>query len=887
MSMEQYNNKIGYDHLTGFPDMKRFFELAEDFFEDNAGCGIGSAMLFMDLCGMKAFNQRYGYTEGDKLIREVANLLVKHFGKESCCRTTADHFTVYTYSKELGNRLWELVKEFRNINSGRTLPVRIGVYDLKLGRVKASTATDRSKIASDSCGNIFESTVRFFDAKMLNQFEDRSYVFQNLETAMTDGWIKVYYQPIIRTSNGRVCNEEALVRWIDPEKGHFEPRKIISILDEAKIAYKLDLFVLEQVLKKLKRQSEEGLYVVPNSINLSGTDFYSCDIVEEIRKRVDNSGVDHGNIIIEITERVILDDKDYMMAQIERFRKHGFSVWLDDFGKSNSSTNILQQIHFDVIKLDESFISKIEENERSKIIITELVRLASGLGSETVAEGVETSEQAEFLDEIGCTRLQGYYFCDVVTIEQIFKRYKEGKQIGFENPKESEYYSALGKVNLYDMSISSYGDDKKLGSYFNTMPMFIIEVNDDGTRLARGNKSFRDYTNAHHPGMLSKRFITKAEIKDNIGSDFLNAMEQCIRDGKPTIVDVRGSDKGVAHLFIRRIAINPETGVVALAIVILSYIDNDLELKHKEALERIEQERKSYSRITALSGNYICIYSADPETDHFVQVVLDKRLNDVGLSEEGDDFYNQVREKGKKVVHVEDKGVFISSFTKENILYEIESKGVFSLRIRMMFNGKPRFICIRAAKIEEDDGPQIIVGIIDEHEQVKKEMEYARKLTAAKNIANIDALTGVKNKHAYIEAEEQLDERLRNNEDPEFALAVFDLNGLKKINDTFGHQAGDRYIREGCSQICKVFQHSPVFRIGGDEFVVIATNHDYHNLDALSAKFSALNEKNMEYGSVVIAMGVARFHGESKVSEVFKKADDCMYENKKYLKECE
>ncbi|SEA64518.1 diguanylate cyclase (GGDEF) domain-containing protein [Oribacterium sp. KHPX15] len=887
MSMEKINEKINYDHLTGFPDMNRFFELAEDFFESNAGCGIGSAMLFMDLCGMKAFNQRYGYTEGDRLIREVANLLVKYFGKEGCCRTTADHFTVYTYSKDLGNRLWEFVKEFRTVNDGRTLPVRIGVYDFKQGRVGAAIATDRSKIACDSCGNIFESTVRFFDAKMLKKFEDRTYVFENLDIAMAEGWIKVHYQPIIRTSNGRVCNEEALVRWTDPEKGNFAPRKIISILNEAKIAYKLDLFVLDEVLKKLKRQSEEGLYVVPNSINLSGTDFYSCDIVEEIRKRVDDSGVDRGNIVIEITESVILDDKDYMMAQIERFRKLGFSVWLDDFGKANSSTNILQQIHFDVIKLDETFISKIENNERSKIIITELVRLASGLGSETVAEGVETVEQAEFLDEIGCTRLQGYYFCDVVTIEQIFRRYKEGKQIGFENPKESEYYSALGKVNLYDMSFSLYGDDEKLGSYFNTMPMFIIEVSDDGTKLARGNKSFRDYTNIHHPGMLSKRFITKAEINGNIGSDFLNAMEQCSRDGKPTIVDVREKDKGVAHLFIRRIAINPESGVVALAVVILSYIDNDLELKHKEALERIEQERKTYSRITALSGNYICVYTVDPVTDHFVQVVLDNRFNEVGLSGEGDAFYDQVIERGSKVVYVEDKSMFISSFTKENILDEIEGKGAFVLRIRMMFDGEPRFTCIRAAKIEEKDGPQIIVGIINEHEQVKKEMEYARKLNAARSIANIDALTGVKNKHAYIEAEEQLDDRLRNNEDLEFALVVFDLNGLKEINDNFGHQAGDRYIKEGCSQICKIFQHSPVYRIGGDEFVVIATNHDYHNLDALSANFSALNEKNMEYGGVVIAMGAARYNGENKVSEVFKKADDLMYENKKYLKESE
>ena len=195
---------LSYDYLTGLPTMDYFFELAEATRSKAVNEWRELVMMFFDLSGMQAFNQRYGYEAGDILIKESAKLLVKFFGNYNCCRTTADHFVVCTDREGIDDKLKCLVKDFKLINNGKNLPVKIGVYDTRFGYVGSATATDRAKIACDSCGQIYDSKIVYFDEKMLKHFEDRRYIFENLDRAIEDGWIKVCYQPIIRTSNGKV-----------------------------------------------------------------------------------------------------------------------------------------------------------------------------------------------------------------------------------------------------------------------------------------------------------------------------------------------------------------------------------------------------------------------------------------------------------------------------------------------------------------------------------------------------------------------------------------------------------------------------------------------------------------------------------------------------------
>ena len=256
----------------------------------------------------------------------------------------------------------------------------------------------------------FFTFLQSYSQKQREAEKKRKYLLENIDRATEEGWIQVYYQPIVHSDSGKVCDEEALARWIDPVEGFLSPADFISELENAGLIYKLDLYVLEQVLKKIRSRMSAKEEIVPQSINLSRSDFETCDIVEEIRKRVDDAGVDHHMISVEITEEIIGENIDYMREQISRFQSLGFQVWMDDFGSGYSSLNLLHSVSFDLIKFDQSFTKKLTEGERGRIILRDMMKMAENLRVDTICEGVETKEQALFLREIGCSKQQGYYY---------------------------------------------------------------------------------------------------------------------------------------------------------------------------------------------------------------------------------------------------------------------------------------------------------------------------------------------------------------------------------------------------------------------------------------------------------------------------------------------
>jgi diguanylate cyclase (GGDEF)-like protein len=186
--------------------------------------------------------------------------------------------------------------------------------------------------------------------------------------------------------------------------------------------------------------------------------------------------------------------------------------------------------------------------------------------------------------------------------------------------------------------------------------------------------------------------------------------------------------------------------------------------------------------------------------------------------------------------------------------------------------------------VEEKEGPRLIVGLNDIDAQVRQEEMYSRRLAQAQAEASIDALTGVRNKHAYMAEEAQIDRRIAEHRQPPFAVVMLDVNDLKKINDTAGHQAGDRYLRDACKVICEIFKHSPVFRIGGDEFAVIAQGSDFVCIEDRMEKVRAHNAGALQGGGILIACGMACFEDDARVADVLERADQNMYENKNALK---
>ena len=438
--LQQYisdlNRRIRIDTLTGLFNKDWFYELAEKKRHDMEENGEHPAILFINLVGLKYYNRLYTLSGGNELICAVANILSEEFGYENCCRLAQDHFAVLSYEEGLESRLNTVFERCVTANEGRTLPVRAGIYLDRLDKVDISVACDRAKYACDQMRGTYVSCFNYFDEKMLNSADNYSYVVNNLDRALEEHWIRVYYQPIVRASTGRICDEEALSRWIDPIKGFMSPAEFIPVLEESRLIWKMDLYVLDQILLKIKEQKQEGFPVVPQSLNLSREDFDSCDIVEEVTKRVDGAGIPRRLVTIEITESVVGSDFDFIKQQILRFQELGFQVWMDDFGSGYSALEVLKDVKFDLIKFDMSFLKRFDEGEENRIILRNLLKMAMELGSETLLEGCETKEQIDFLKEMGCMKLQGYYFSKPIPKDVLFNGQRDGSLPEFENREE-------------------------------------------------------------------------------------------------------------------------------------------------------------------------------------------------------------------------------------------------------------------------------------------------------------------------------------------------------------------------------------------------------------------------------------------------------------------
>ena len=284
--------------------------------------------------------------------------------------------------------------------------------------------------------------------------------------------------------------------------------------------------------------------------------------------------------------------------------------------------------------------------------------------------------------------------------------------------------------------------------------------------------------------------------------------------------------------------------------------------------------------IHKLAQEYFRIFYVDIRTDRYL--AYDPHVPNDSF-EEMEDFFMEKSNDEFTTLYYEDEASFYAAFKKEKILQSINEHGEFSLIYRIEHQNDYFFANMKGTRLENDPD-HIIVGVKNIDNDVKREKEYLLNLAQAKDEANRDELTGIRNRHAYFEYVAKLEEQLQHGEITNYAIVVFDINGLKEINDTLGHQAGDRFIIEGCSIICNIFKRSPVFRVGGDEFVTIAKGDDFVRLDHLLDQVEYLNRDHIAHGGIVIAAGKAIAGKNETIKTVFERADAAMYENKKRLK---
>lgn len=321
-------------------------------------------------------------------------------------------------------------------------------------------------------------------------------------------------------------------------------------------------------------------------------------------------------------------------------------------------------------------------------------------------------------------------------------------------------------------------------------------------------------------------------------------------------------------------------------------ITNIVKLQQKSERQEMQLTKYNNSEITffgiaqALFHDFESVYYVNIHTGQYSEYIGHGTFKEFKFATKGENFYEESIKNIPSAIYIADQKRVIDFISKENIIPAMLARKTISIRYRIVIKGEPLFYRLTAAPSVEQDSDHYIIGVQNIEENVKQEKEYAERIRAATEMANSDALTGVKNRLAYERAEERMNEEIAGGTISPFAIGVFDVNNLKKTNDKYGHEAGDVLICESAKLICAAFSHSPVFRIGGDEFAVIMIGADFFDREKIISKFRKIASKNKKEGRAVVSSGFADFvfSSDLKVIDVFDRADAKMYENKKKLK---
>lgn len=415
------------DELTGIHNMLYFRTEAEKLMNYVVTDRESMVFLFFDIENFKSYNEKYGFHAGNELLVKVAHLIDDSFAGSLVSRFSDDHFVVLTKNDGSMEVISGLAEKVHDLQRDVQLTLKCGAYRPSGEETDPSVACDRARLACTSIKKRYDQSFRMYDKALEDRFYLKQYIVNNIDTAISSGYIKVYYQPVVSTASGRICGFEALARWQDPNYGLLPPGAFISTLEEYRQIHKLDKCIMEQVCRDYRTAKDKGLPFVPVSLNFSRLDFELCDIVGYLCKAAEEYDVPRNYLDVEITESALTDQHDFLQSAMKVLRSAGFSIWLDDFGSGYSSLNVLNDYQFDVMKIDMKFLTGFGSNKKTRTILKNIVGLTKQLNMMSLTEGVETKEQFEFLKRIGCDRTQGYLFSRPVPLEEMYAKIEAGE----------------------------------------------------------------------------------------------------------------------------------------------------------------------------------------------------------------------------------------------------------------------------------------------------------------------------------------------------------------------------------------------------------------------------------------------------------------------------
>ncbi len=460
-----------------------------------------------------------------------------------------------------------------------------------------------------------------------------AYILDNFSDAISQEYIKPYFQPIFRSVTGQVCCLEALARWCDPVYGILTPDMFIPVLEKHGLIFELDMEILRAACSFYSEMKQRGTPFYSFSVNISRHDFQKRDLFDRVTASLDTYDVPFDAIRLEITESIMLEDIGAFQRIFKQFHDVGILVWIDDFGSAYSSLNVLQNYEFDTMKFDMLFLKNL--TARGKQVLASQINMAKSLNMHTLVEGVETEEQRKFLLSVGCEALQGFYYSKPLSSEDfIALADKNGNLI--ESLEDKNYWNQIGRFNFLSPSpltdfdaACGNGTDQSDSLEKNIPPLALIEFIQDQAYYVYANEGYlKSITSLGYDSIEA----VEQSFNEKKSDQYLmtnNIIADAIATDKIQELDYRNEDI-YYKLSARCLARNKKRAMLAFQI---QTFDSDREMEtSSKALQYGNALFSTYEIVTLVyprTGTSRRIYAADfiPEYDNVKAETLKESIH--------------------------------------------------------------------------------------------------------------------------------------------------------------------------------------------------------------------------------------------------------------------
>ncbi len=427
-----------HDGLTGLPNRVLFGDRLEQALRDAVREHCFGALLFVDLDNFKTLNDSLGHELGDRLLHRIGHLLQASVDEnDTVARMGGDEFVILlkrdapsvidiqTLTEQLSQKLLSeiampLALDGQSLRVGASMGAVIFPQDHSTSEDLiryADTAMYRAKAAGRNC-------CVFYHPEMSVQVERRQRLENELHVALQDSQLLLHYQPQV-DANGQIIGFEALMRWQHPQRGLIPPFEFIPVMESCGLIVEAGAWLIETCCQQIRDWRDSG-YWQPEwhlAINISAHQFYQATFVDHLQQAIQQAGIEFSDVCVEITESVMIDDIEAVVARLDELRGLGIMVAMDDFGTGYSSLSYLRNLPIDLLKIDRAFIKELGDDPKNQAIVQAVILMANALELQVIAEGVETEEELAICVDIGCQYYQGFLFARPCPVSALADHY--------------------------------------------------------------------------------------------------------------------------------------------------------------------------------------------------------------------------------------------------------------------------------------------------------------------------------------------------------------------------------------------------------------------------------------------------------------------------------